>query len=106
MSPSATNHFKKTDMAAIYAEIYEPLLKSANPPDVAYEFIVVEVKSGQEKVHAGSRLPKGKAGDLVIPLGLKLPVATLEPGPYRVQLRAVDSAGNATKTRVADFEVE
>ena len=106
ISPSATNHFKKTDVAGIYAEIYAPLLKNPNPPDVGYELIIVDVKSGQEKVHSGSRLPKGKAGDPVIALGLKLPVGTLEPGPYRVQLRAMDSAGNASKTRVADFEVE
>jgi len=103
--PSATNHFKKADVAGIYAEIYEPLLKSPNLPDVGYELVIVELKSGQEKVRVGSRLPKGKAGDPVIPLGLKLPVATLDPGPYRVQLRAMDSAGNS-KTREADFEVE
>ena len=51
-------------------------------------------------------LPKGKAGDPVIPLGLKLPVASLEPGSYRLELRAIDSVGNASKTRTVDFEVE
>jgi hypothetical protein len=106
ISPSATNHFKKTDIAAIYAEVYEPLLKNPNPPEVAYELIVVELKSGQQKLHVGDRTPKGKAGDPVIPLGLKLPVASLSPGTYRVDLRAVDSAGNSSKTRSADFEVE
>jgi len=106
ISPSASNHFKKTDTAAIYAEIYEPLLKDANPPEVAYELIVQERKSGQEKFHVGDKTPKGKAGDPVIPLGLKLPVASLAPGSYRVQLRAVDSVGHTSKTRTADFEVE
>jgi hypothetical protein len=106
ISPSASNRFKKTDTAGIYAEVYEPLLKSQNPPDVAYELVVVERKSELQKVHIGGRTPKGKAGDPVIPLGLKLPVASLEPGSYRVQLRAVDSAGNSSKTRTADFEVE
>src|SRR5271154_2686509 len=71
VAPSASNHFKKTDTAAIYAEIYEPLLKNANPPEVAYELIVIERKSGQEKIHIGDRAPKGNAGDPVIPLGLK-----------------------------------
>ncbi len=106
VSPSASNHFKKTDTAAIYAEVYEPLLQNPNPPEVAYELIVVERKSGQEKFHVGDRTPKGKAGDPVIPLGLKLPVASLDPGSYRVKLRAVDSVGNFSKTRTADFEVE
>jgi len=106
ISPSATNHFKTTDTAAIYAEVYEPLLKNANPPEVAYELIVVDLKSGQQKLHVGDRTPKGKAGDPVIALGLKLPVASLAPGAYRVQLRAVDSVGNSSQTRSTDFDVE
>jgi hypothetical protein len=106
ISPSASNRFKKTDTAAIYAEVYEPLLKNPNPPEVAYELIVIERKSGKEKVHIGDRTPKGNAGNPVIALGLKLPVAKLEPGSYSLQLRAVDSVGNSSKTRSADFEVE
>ena len=106
VAPSASNHFKKTDVAAVYAEVYEPLLKKPNPPEVAYELIVVERKSGQEKYHIGERTPAGKAGDPVIALGLKLPVSTLGPGSYQMKLRAVDSAGNASKTRTADFDVE
>jgi hypothetical protein len=107
ISPSASNHFKTTDTAAIYAEVYEAPLKAPNPPDVAFELIVVDRKSGQEKVHVGEKVPKGKEGDpVMIPLGLKLPVATLGPGAYRVNLRAVDSAGNSSKTRSADFEVD
>jgi len=104
--PSATNHFKKTDTTGVYAEVYEPLLKNPNPPEVAYEMIVKDRKSGQEKFHVGDRTPKGKEGNPVIQLGLKLPVATLGSGSYRMELRAVDSAGNSSKTRVADFEVE
>jgi hypothetical protein len=33
-------------------------------------------------------------------------VNTLNPGSYRVELRAVDSAGNSVKPRTADFELE
>jgi VWFA-related protein len=106
MSPSASNHFKKTDTVGIYAEVYEPLLKDPKPPDVTYQLTVVELKSGQEKIHTGQKIPNGKPGNPVMPLGLKLPVALLTPGDYRLQLRAVDSAGNSSKTRTADFEVE
>ncbi len=42
----------------------------------------------------------------MICLGLKLPVATLDPGSYRVELRAGDAVGNNSKTRTADFELE
>jgi len=106
ISPSASNHFKKTDVAAVYAEIYDPLLKKDNPPDVAFEMTVVERKSGQVKLHVGERTSKENAGNPMIALGLKLPVATLDPGSYRVDLRAVDSTGQSTKTRSAEFEVE
>ncbi|MGB6404495.1 MAG: hypothetical protein WBF26_16775, partial [Candidatus Sulfotelmatobacter sp.] len=102
----ASNRFKKTDTAAIYAEVYEPLLKNPNPPKVGFELIVVERASGQEKLHLGSRIPEAKAGNPLISLGLKLPVATLGPGSYLLKLRAVDSAGNSSKTRSVDFEVE
>ena len=104
--PSASNRFKKTDTAGIYAEVYEPLLKNPNPPEVAYDLIVVERKSGKEKLHVGDRIPKGTAGNPVLALGLQLPVATLGPGSYRLQLRAVDSKDNVSKIRTADFEVE
>src|SRR5579863_6082618 len=80
ISPSASNHFKKTDGAAIYAEVYEPLLKGDNAPDVGYELVIVERQSGTEKFHVGGRVPKGSNGNPVIPVGLKLPVAMLDPG--------------------------
>ena len=106
ISPSASNHFKKTDTAAIYAEVYEPLMKNPNPPDVAFDLRVLEPKSGAEKLHVRNRLPKGKDGVPVIPMGIKLPVDTLAPGSYRVELRAMDSAGGTSKTRSVNFEVE
>ena len=106
ISPSATNHFKKTDSAAIYAEIYEPLLKNPSPPEVAYELFIVNLKTNQQRFHIGDRTPKGVPGNPVISLGLKLPVAQLDPGSYRLDLRAVDSVGNSSRTRSAEFQVE
>jgi len=103
--PSDSNRFKKTDNAAIYAEIYAPLLAGANPPQVGVEVIVVDRKTGEKKVDVASRAAN-QPGSSIAPVGLKLPVATLAPGSYRVELRALDSAGNATKPRTADFEVE
>ena len=106
ISPSATNHFKKTDVAAIYAEIYEPLLRKPSPPEVAFELFIVDLKTGTAKFHINERMPKPTAVNPVIALGLKLPVAQLDPGAYRLDLRAMDSAGNSSKTRSTEFEVE
>ena len=47
-----------------------------------------------------------RAGNPVIPVGLKLPIDTLSPGSYIAELRAVDSLGNTSPIRAADFEVE
>lgn len=103
--PSASNHFKSTDNTAIYAEIYEPLLKDPNPPEVAYELIVHDRKSGAEKMHIGEKVD-AKPGNPVIPFGVRLPVDKFGPGEYRAELTAVDSQNNWTTTRVADFEVQ
>jgi hypothetical protein len=42
----------------------------------------------------------------MIPVGLKLPIASLAPGSYRAELQAVDSAGRKTVLRAADFDLE
>jgi VWFA-related protein len=103
--PSASNRFKKTDNVAIYVEIYAPLLAGPNPPAVGLEFVVVDRKTGEKKVDVASR-PATQAGSSVAPVGLKVPVDTLAAGSYRVELRALDSVGNAAKPRTADFELE
>ncbi len=105
ITPSATNHFKKTDTVAIYAEVYEPLLKKPAPPDLGYELFIVDQKNAQ-KFHIGSKLPKPSTSNPVVPLGLKLPVAQLDPGSYKFQLRALDTAGNSSTTRSIEFVVE
>jgi VWFA-related protein len=106
--PAATYRFKKTDMAAIYAEVYEPLMAAAVAPQVGIELKVVDRKSGQSKFDTGLSTAASfmQKGNPVIALGLKLPVNTLDPGSYRVELSAIDSAGNKCTPRSADFEVE
>jgi len=106
--PAGTYRFKKTDTAAIYAEVYEPLLAGGNPPQVGIELKVLERKTGQQKFDSGLSNAQSfmKTGSPVIPLGLRLPVNTLDPGSYRVELSAIDSAGNKSKPRTADFEIE
>ena len=108
ITPSATNHFKKTDNAAVYAEVYEPLLLGDKPPQVGLELVVTDRKTGEKKMDLGTRANDAsiRAGNPVVPIGLKLPVANLAAGSYKAELRALDSAGNTSKVRTADFEVE
>ncbi len=103
--PSDSNRFKKTDNAAVYLEVYAPLLAGPNPPQVGVELVVVDRKTGEKKVDVASRAST-QPGSAIAPMGLKLPVASLASGSYRVELRAVDSLNNTAKPRSADFEVE
>ncbi|HLW88526.1 MAG TPA: VWA domain-containing protein [Terriglobales bacterium] len=108
ITPSASNHFKTTDMAAVYVELYEPLLAGPNPPKVGLELKIVDRKSGAQKIDAGftNTASAISAGNPIVPLGMKLPVNSLPPGSYRVEVTGLDSAGNSTKPSAADFEVD
>jgi hypothetical protein len=108
ITPSASNHFKTTDTAAVYVEVYEPLLAGPNPPKLGLELKVVDRKTGAQKIDAGftNTAPSISAGNPLVPLGMKLPVSSLPAGSYRVEVTALDSAGNSTKPSSADFEVE
>jgi VWFA-related protein len=108
ITPSATNHFKTTDIAAVYVEVYAPLLTSPNPPKLGLELKVVDRKSGEKKIDAGftNTASAISPGNPVVPLGMKLPVNSLPAGSYRVEVTGLDSAGNSTKPSTADFEVE
>lgn len=106
--PSATDHFKKSDMAAAYIEVYDPLLTGEKPPQIGVEYRIVDVKTGQQKLDVGVTDTKEsiKPGNPTVPVGLKLPLDTLAPGTYRVDLRAQDSVGNTTDFHTAEFELE
>lgn len=106
--PSATNHFKKTDAAAAYIEVYDPLLLGDKPPQIGLEYRIVNVKTGEQKLDIGFTDTKDsiKPGNPSVPVGLKLPLDTLAPGNYRVDMRAQDSVGNGTEFRSVEFEVE
>jgi len=108
ITPSASNHFKTTDSAAIYVEVYEPLLVGPNPPKLGLELKVVDRKTGAQKIDAGftNTASAISPGNPVVPLGMKLPVGSLPAGSYKVEVTALDSAGNSTKPSSADFEVE
>jgi VWFA-related protein len=108
ISPSATDHFKKSDTAVAYIEVYDPALASDKPPKLGLEYRIVDKKSGQQKLDVGVMDTQDliKPGNPVVPVAVKVPVSTLDPGSYRLDLAAEDSAGNSTNFRVAEFEVE
>jgi VWFA-related protein len=106
-TPTGTNRFKTTDPATMYAEIYEPLLVGANPPQVGVQLRLVDRKTGEQKIDSGVVEVANfiRAGNPVIAVGLKLPVSALAAGSYRAELTALDSVGKSV-VRSTDFEIE
>lgn len=106
--PSATNHFKKTDTGVAYIEVYDPALAADKPPELAFEYRIFDVKSGVQKLDVGMTDTKDliKAGNPTVPLAVRLPLDTLPPGTYRVDLRAEDSAHHLTNFRTVEFELD
>ena len=106
-TPTGANRFKATDPATMYLEIYEPLLVGGNPPQVGVQLRLVDRKTGDQKMDSGVIEVASfiHPGNPVIAVGLKLPVASLATGSYRVDLTALDSAGKSV-VRSADFEIE
>ena len=106
--PSGTNRFKKTDPASFYTEIYEPLMVGAEPPTVALQLRVLDSKTGAEKLDTGfiNMASLEQTGNAVIPVGMKVPIMDLAAGAYRLEMKAMDSAGNVTQVRTVEFELE
>jgi hypothetical protein len=108
--PSGSNHFKKTDSALFYLEIYEPLLVKADPdkaPVLAFQLRILD-KAGQSKEDTGLMrvdIPSNATGDPMVPVGGKIPTASLTPGSYVLEIKARDNDGKEFQ-RSANFEIE
>lgn len=107
ITPSGSDRFKKTDLAVLYVEAYEPLNMGEKVPQFGVQMRVLDRKTGESKGDSGliEMTNLAKQGNPVIPVGLKLPVNTLTAGSYKVEITARDSAGKSA-VRTLDFEVE
>lgn len=98
MVPSGSNQFKKGDLVAFYTEVYEPLMINATAtslPVVAFDIRISDAKTGAQKLDTGLlrvALP-AQTGSPTIAFGEKIPTDSLMPGDYKVEVKAVDSAG-------------
>ncbi len=106
--PSGSNHFHGADQALVYAEIYEPLLAGPNPPSLGLQVRVVARETGEQRANPESFNVTNfiRPGNPVVPVAFSLPLATLTPGSYRLELKVVHSSGPETAVSTVDFEVE
>ncbi len=107
--PAGSSTFGKSGPAVAYLEVYEPLLQQTQGSgfNVGVDMRVVDQKTGQPKLDTGF-MPLAsymKSGNPMIPVGMRLPVDKLDPGSYRLEFQAKDTAGNVSRLRSTDFEV-
>ncbi|MGC2530597.1 MAG: hypothetical protein WA639_22855, partial [Candidatus Acidiferrum sp.] len=107
INPSASNRFKRTDTVALYTEVYEPLLASANPPQLAAGYTIMKRSSGTTIFTTGAAALDGfiQKGNPKVPVAMSVPVKDLAPGSYRLVMMAVDSAGHHAQNRAIDFDI-
>lgn len=106
--PAGTHRFKKSDSIGAYLELYDPLLLQDNPPKLSLRIMVLDLKTSKPAINAAmtDTAKAIKPGSPVVPLALRIPIEKLAAGSYRLELQAADTAGNQTKIRTADFELE
>ncbi len=99
--PAGTNRFTKSDKAFIYGEVYEP-----TPAALSIQMVLLDAKTGRlEKDIGVSPLnAQIEPGNPIVPLGLIIPVAELEPGSYTARITALDQAGRESTASIS-FEI-
>jgi VWFA-related protein len=105
-TPTGYSKFKAADKVVLYFELYDPALVGETKPQVAVQMRILDGKTLEMKQDTGNVLVDNfvKAGSLVVPAGLRMPIEGLAPGTYRLELKALDSTGSFA-TRTADFEI-
>jgi len=105
--PSGTSRFSKSLPMALYTEIYEPALSRPNPPKLGLVLQIIDAKTGNPVKNSGL-IDVGnmiRPGSAIVPVGINVPVSSLDPGQYRLELQAGNSAGKVSKIRETDFVV-
>jgi VWFA-related protein len=106
--PAGSSRFLRAEPCLAFLEIYEPLLSKPNPPKISLQIRVLDRQTGEQMMDSGVFGVESlvRAGNQVIPVSLTVPIATLSPGGYRLEAKAIHSSGSDSATRLADFEVE
>jgi hypothetical protein len=106
ITPAANYSFKQSDRVVIYSQVYEPLLKSEEPPRVVAGYSIMD--SSDKQVFYSGPIPLEEymqKGNAVVPFGLIVQVKDLAPGNYRLILQAADGAHNQAPKRETPFTI-
>lgn len=108
--PAGSSKLKAAGPAGVFFEVYEPLLAKPDPATpliVAFQMRVLDRATNTLKADTGGLQIdlRGKQGQSVIPMGVNIPVQTLSPGAYMLEVEVVDTANKSAK-RSTPFEIE
>ena len=105
--PTGLAKFQKTERALFYAEIYDPALAGANPPQVSMQFRVLDRNSGELKSDSGVASVAGyvRPGNPVVGVASTVPITGLASGAYRLEITASHTSGPETAVRSVDFDL-
>ena len=99
--PTGTNRFTKSDTAFIYGEIFEP-----SPAPLSIQMVLLDAKTGKPEKGTGMTPlnEQIEPDNAIIPVGLLIPLAELEPGSYTARIKALDATGRESTASIS-FEV-
>ncbi|MGO9227898.1 MAG: VWA domain-containing protein [Bryobacteraceae bacterium] len=97
----------RTGIGEAYFEVYMPAPKGAEPVSLTMRLRLFNVPGNQQVDDSGDidLSALAVAGGRTIPVGLKLPVATIAAGSYRAEITVKDTAGGEA-VRSVQFRVE
>uniref|UniRef100_Q021P4 VWFA domain-containing protein n=1 Tax=Solibacter usitatus (strain Ellin6076) TaxID=234267 RepID=Q021P4_SOLUE len=106
-TPTGLSSFKASETVGLYFEVYDNAVNAETKLNVAAQLRILDAKTLAVLNDSGNVLIDNyvRPGNPVVAAALKLPLAELKPGAYRLELKALDSAGNFA-TRTADFEIK
>jgi hypothetical protein len=108
LTPSGSTRFRRAEHLYFYTEIYEPSLGGTAPAEVQIQYRVFDRGTGQlsEQSPRASIAGFVRPGNAAIPVATTVPVSTLKPGQYRLEVSASHSSGPDLVTRAIDFELD
>lgn len=104
---SGSDVLPKNSTAEAYFEIYAPPATGDEPVRLTLHLRLLDTQSDQQKWDSGdvNLSALAKSGNRMIPVALKLPVASLAPGTYHAVLTVKDSAGGEA-SRTVQFRTQ
>ncbi len=98
--PTGSNVFEKSGMAFCYFEIYTPA--PAESPSLRIR--ILDRKTGAAVWDGGEAKLDPSSAKSVVPAGLSLPIESLTPGAYRLEVTATEGP-DQTARQTVDFEM-